>query len=298
MYAALRFSALGDIAAALPVLRAFRQPPLIVTSAAGRELLADEFEDFLILRSKRLKDVLRLILELRRAPLEGLVDLQCNDRSRAVGRLSGLRRFDNAGLKKGQSATRLLHAIALKTGAVGDLDTAFSPKPNAYIVLNAGSSPGWESKRLPLDLWQEIGRILWERFELPFRLPGAPDERPYLDQVLARLPGRGHRNLGGATDLPAFKALLHDACLTVSTDSAAMHLSAACKTPTIGLFGPTNWVRSAPFGPWSTVAFSAARYPDRRPPEKSQRAPGDYFAGLDIRPALERLADFLPQSGA
>jgi len=52
--AIIRFSALGDIAYTMPFLRALKVRPLIITTATGRELLKDEFDEFLLLKSKRL----------------------------------------------------------------------------------------------------------------------------------------------------------------------------------------------------------------------------------------------------
>jgi len=45
--AVIKFSALGDIAESLPVLRAFKQTPTIITSPLGKALLQDEFDDFM-----------------------------------------------------------------------------------------------------------------------------------------------------------------------------------------------------------------------------------------------------------
>ena len=92
------------------------------------------------------------------------------------------------------------------------------------------------------------------------------------------------------------KALLGGAFLTISTDSAAMHISAAQKTPTIGLFGATNWLRSAPLGPWATALYDRTRYPDGRPPIPNLEAPGPYYDGIDLNEGLARLAPFLETS--
>jgi len=289
----MRFSALGDIAYTLPFLRALTVKPLIVTTPLGRELLRDEFDDFLLLKSKRLADLFSLVVELRRRRFDRLIDLQNNDRSWAIGALSGARqRYTNRGMPRGVPTYDNMLRILEPSGLLGPLDTEFRPKPREYIVLNAGSSPKWASKRLPTAKWRAFAERLAERFGLPFVLTGAADEVDYVAELAKHLPGEV-RNLAGRTSLPELKALLGGAYLTVSTDSAAMHIAAAQKTPTIGLFGATNWLRSAPFGPWSTVLYDRSRYADGRPPIPNLEASGPYYDHIDLNEGLERLAPFL-----
>ena len=175
---------------------------------------------------------------------------------------------------------------------MGPLDLNFTPKPRDYIVLNAGSSPHWISKRLPDAKWREISTILHERFGLPFVLTGSPEEREYVSHLAGQLAGRCE-NRAGQTSIQQLKHLLAGAFLTVSTDSAAMQISAAMKTPTIGLFGATNWVRSAPFGPWSRTVFDTVYYPDGEPPVENMRECRRFYDHLDIRHALDELAPYL-----
>ena len=47
-------------------------------------------------------------------------------------------------------------------------------------------------------------------------------------------------DLSGRTDLLCLAALIADARLLVTVDSAPMHLAAATQTPQVVLFGPTN----------------------------------------------------------
>ena len=175
---------------------------------------------------------------------------------------------------------------------MGPLDFTFAPKPRDYIVLNVGSSAAWLSKRLPDAKWREIGALLHERFGLPFVFTGSADEREYVAGIARRLPGRAE-NRAGQTSIQQLKHLLADAYLTVSTDSAAMQISAAMKTPTIGLFGATNWIRSAPFGSWSRVVYDKTHYPDGIPPAVNSRECRAYYDHIDISDALQSLAPYL-----
>ncbi|HQA38234.1 MAG TPA: glycosyltransferase family 9 protein [Kiritimatiellia bacterium] len=292
----LRFSALGDLALAMPFIRAMTVKPVVLTMAPGQALYQDEFETFIILNDKRLRSLGRFVREARHQRLDLLIDLQSNDRSRLLTRLSGARRIaERRFTSSGHSAQETWRAILEPTGLLGPLDLTFTPKPRDYIVLNAGSSPNWLSKRLPEAKWREISAVLHERFGLPFVLTGSPDERAYVSQLAGQLAGRCE-NRAGQTSIPQLKHLLAGAFLTVSTDSAAMQISAAMKTPTIGLFGATNWVRSAPFGPWSRTVYDTTYYPAGAPPSENMRECRRFYDNLDIRPALDELAPYLAES--
>ena len=288
----LRFSALGDLALALPFIRALKVKPIVVTMPLGQALLSDEFEAFVTLKDKSASSHVRFILALRRERLDALIDLQSNDRSRFITRLSGAGRvYARTFAPHVYSALEAWQKIIEPSGLMGPLDFTFAPKPRDYIVLNMGSSAAWLSKRLPDAKWREIGALLNERFGLPFVLTGSPDEREYVAAIARGLPGR-IENRAGQTSIPQLKRLLAGAYLTVSTDSAAMHISAAMKTPTIGLFGATNWERSAPFGPWSRAVYDRVFFPDGVPPAENLRECRAYYDHLDIAEALQSLAPY------
>ena len=283
-----RYSALGDIAAALPVLRSFTKPITILTSPIGKELLKDEFEDILVITDKSILTLIKTIYRLKRARTELFIDLQNNDRSRFL-RLF----FDaigNDGVSFNQSVTHIFYDIAKKSSLVAPLDTSWHPKPKEYIVLNTGSSAKWQSKRLPAWKWREFSEILWERFGLPFVLTGDKSEREYVQELAKEIVGK-KEVVAGKTSVQELKRVLDGAYLCVSTDSAPMHIAAAQKTPTIGLFGATNWIVSAPFGPWSVALWDKKKF--SKPHAKNLLTPGNYYDGIDIKEGLERLQKYL-----
>jgi len=289
----LRFSALGDLALALPFLRALTVKPVVATMPIGQALLGDEFDAFVVMKDKSVVSHVRFAWALRRERLDALIDLQSNDRSRFLTRFAGAGRlYERTFAPHVCSAVEAWQRIIAPSGLMGPLDLAFAPKPRDYIVINAGSSAAWLSKRLPLGKWREIGAQLHERFGLPFVLTGSPDERDYVGSVARELAGKVE-NRAGQTSVQQLKHLLAGAYLTVSTDSAAMQISAAMKTPTIGLFGATNWVRSAPFGPWSRVVYDKVFYPDGTPPAVNSRECRACYDHIEIADALQSLTPYL-----
>ena len=288
----MRFSALGDLASPLPLLRAMKTRPVIVTSPLGQALLADEFDDFVLLPTKRLRDVLRLIVQLRRRRLDLLVDFHNNDRSRFIRAFAGTRViYLERNRDQHVSSFERSRQLLASAGLLGEIDLQFQPKPRNYIVLNTGSSPRWRSKRLPEAKWREIAAVLRARFNLPFVLTGSQDEMAYVAQIASAIGPAENR--AGQTSLPELKRLLANAFLVVTTDSAALHIAATMKTPVVGIFGATNWVRSAPYGPWSTVVFDHAFYPDGTPPLRNRQECLNYYDQVDIREGLDRLAPLL-----
>ncbi len=278
-----RFSALGDIAAALPVFRALKNP-LILTSTIGRELVKDEFADIEVLESKSVADLLGFLWRLKRRGLREFIDLQNNDRSRFLRMF--FTAYTNEGVSFNQCATRIFYDIAKKCGDIDPLDERFEPKELTYIVLNAGSSPKWLSKRLPDHKWREFSEVLLERFNLPFVMTGDRNEAEYIERLSKKIVGKVEV-MAGKTSIQDLKKILTEAFLVVSTDSAPMHIAAAQKTPTIGLFGATNWIVSAPFGPWSVALWDKRRF--KAPPVKNLQEIGDYYDGLRIEEGLEEL---------
>ncbi len=293
MNAILRFSALGDIAAILPVLRALKKKPIIITSPLGKELLKDEFDRFIILRSKSAIDLVKLILEIRQYKFKSIIDFQKNDRSKLILTLSSQSKSYKNNLKNNQKATSLFYEMASQLASLDKIDNNFVQKEKNYIVLNAGSSPEWLSKRLPNTKWKEIITMLYDRFHLPIKLTGDNTEISYLNKIIEENTSIPIENLAGKTTIQELKQLLNNAYLTVSTDSASMHISAAMKTPTIGIFGPTNWIKSAPFGPWSTVVYDKIYFQDSKPLRKNSKEIDNYFDNIDISEALENISKYI-----
>ncbi|OPY91122.1 MAG: Lipopolysaccharide heptosyltransferase 1 [Syntrophus sp. PtaU1.Bin208] len=68
-----------------------------------------------------------------------------------------------------------------------------------------------------------------------------------MDSILSRMTTRAV-NLGGRTSLRELAHLYQRARLLITTDSGPMHLAAAVGTPVVALFGPTDPVRTGPYG--------------------------------------------------
>jgi len=114
--------------------------------------------------------------------------------------------------------------------------------PAPYLCLMPGSV--WPTKQWPEAHFRSL--VLKARSEgLDVVVLGAPGEA----EVCARVAGTEARDLCGRTTLQEVAAWLRGAWAVVGNDSGLSHLAAACGTPVLALYGPTDPGGSAPWGP-------------------------------------------------
>ena len=121
--------------------------------------------------------------------------------------------------------------------------------PNAglasgIVVLQPGSS--WTNKRWSLDKLAEVGRALSANGELVPVVAWGPGEEADAREVVRSIGDSGV--LAPPTSIRQLAALLERSALYVGTDSGPMHLASALGVPTVGLFGPSDAARFAPYG--------------------------------------------------
>ena len=116
--------------------------------------------------------------------------------------------------------------------------------------------------------------------------------------MIDALPGARALDLAGAVDLPCAAACLRRCRVFIGNDSGLMHLAAAAGTPTLGLFGPSEEWRYAPWGPHaasvrtqeSCAELNARRAPLGQPQET-------LMDGLSVDAALAAAQDLLRRTG-
>jgi predicted lipopolysaccharide heptosyltransferase III len=108
-----------------------------------------------------------------------------------------------------------------------------------YIILHPGSARReklWEPGRWA-DVINYFGRN--NNIDLVLTSGPSPDEQAHIAAIKNKLQQQVI-DLSGRTDLLTLTALIGQARLLVTVDSAPMHLAAATRTPQVALFGPTN----------------------------------------------------------
>ncbi|MCC6848914.1 MAG: lipopolysaccharide heptosyltransferase II [Deltaproteobacteria bacterium] len=126
------------------------------------------------------------------------------------------------------------------------LDTATRGRARALLAARVGGLPlaalcpgsAWRTKRWPPRAFAALARAL-AADGYGCLLLGSPDERGLTAEVHAAAGG-ATIDLGGATDLPLLAALLAEAAVVVSNDSAPMHLASAADVPQVAVFCATT----------------------------------------------------------
>jgi ADP-heptose:LPS heptosyltransferase len=117
------------------------------------------------------------------------------------------------------------------------------PTPRAAPIGLIAGSENDPSKRWPAAGWRSLIEALpAERFVLF----GTAADRAITATIAAGFDSSRVTDLAGSTSLVGFAAALARCRLLVSNDTGGMHLANALGVPLIGLFGPTNPVRTGP----------------------------------------------------
>lgn len=114
--------------------------------------------------------------------------------------------------------------------------------PFAAFSLGAMSA----NKRLGAATWIALGRMLLDQGHSIVLLGSTREDLACARTLRAEL-GQVH-DLAGRTSLAVAAGVIRRASTLFGNDSALSHLAAACATPTVAAFGPTDERLSAPLG--------------------------------------------------
>jgi predicted lipopolysaccharide heptosyltransferase III len=276
----LQLKRIGDLILTIPAIGALREnfPDAKITLTVSREcaelLPAISSADRALVINRSLKDA-AVFLAVARKKFDYCVDFTQNDRSALLAFLSGARKRVAAHKIKDKSGKRarvyneftklrlkemhtldynlaLLEPLGIcNASRVLQLDLPRRAQENAkqlleiakvahpFIVFHPGSARAekfWETKG-----WADVidhARRQWQA-GVVITGGGWRFEQEHIRAIKAHL-GQNIVDLSGKTDLLTLTALIAQARLLVTIDSAAMHLGAAKQTPQVVLFGPTN----------------------------------------------------------
>ena len=136
--------------------------------------------------------------------------------------------------------------------------------PGALVVLHPGSGDNFQGRRWPATAFAELADRLVAQYGATVVITGTEAERPLVEQVVGATTAQATSQAGpsvvgaaGRLSVLGLAALLDEADLLVTNDTAPVHLGSAAGTPVLAFFGP-NTPRL--YGPLSTGshAFYAA----------------------------------------
>lgn len=131
--------------------------------------------------------------------------------------------------------------------ALGILRTAGFAEGEPFAAIAPGAR--WESKKWPPRFFAEVvKKILDSDKNAKFAILGTESDSGDARAMMEAVPGNSIANLCGKTGMgELFEILRLSRCL-LSNDSGPIHIAAALKTPVMALFGPTNPVKTGPYG--------------------------------------------------
>jgi predicted lipopolysaccharide heptosyltransferase III len=276
----LQLKRIGDLILTMPAIEALRanfpdsRLTLVVSSECADLLPAIGSVDRTLMARRNPRDA-ALFLAVARERFDYCIDFTRNDRSAFLAFLSGARKRIVSRRVRDQSKTRArayndfvkvrmrdMHTIDYNLGLLEplgihnasralhlELPEAAREKANAlrrdskvsepYIIFHPGSARAekfWEPQR-----WADtIDHVRFD-WRINVMLTGGASwlEQEHLREIKSKLR-QPAVDLSGRTDLLTLAAIIRQARLLVTVDSAPVHLAAATQTPQVILFGPTN----------------------------------------------------------
>ncbi len=151
------------------------------------------------------------------------------------------------------------------------------PQVGRFIAI--GPAANWRAKTWRSSHFIELIRELRKADGLYpdayVLLIAAPHERQQIQKIIESIPANRFIDLIGTQSLLTIAACMQRCAVFIGNDSGLMHMAAAVGTPTIGLFGPTDKQKYAPYGPHCHVVSTPES------PEKLMNYPGFHWETCD-----------------
>lgn len=284
-------SSLGDIIHSLPLLNRIRKSfegcsIHWVIDRSFREILEghpmidrlwvinkDEWKDINKL-GVTLNNLKKLFKDLKAERYDLVIDLQGLLRSGIIARATGSRcRIGFCEAREGATVFythtvkggRNIHAVDryLKVADFlglkrDDIQFPFPPLPNPQIdgmpdILKKDYAVIAPGARWPTKMWppERFGRLA-SMLPLITVIVGSPSERPLAEEVVRSSQGKAV-SLVGKTGLKELASVIGRAKFMLCNDSGPMHIAAAMGIPVFAIFGPTDPLKTGPYGEGHTI---------------------------------------------
>jgi ADP-heptose:LPS heptosyltransferase len=120
------------------------------------------------------------------------------------------------------------------------IDQHFLPS-GKYIIINPNASDLRIERRWAAENFAALIKLILGKYTThDVILIGAPSEKEYTQNVINSISSDRIRNMAGKTNMDELIALIKNAQLVITNDTGPMHLSFACNTPSVCLFGPCS----------------------------------------------------------
>ena len=271
----IKLSSLGDLFHSLPTVHALKQgldARVDWVAHASYQACVEHFTDVarvIPFYRKSFWSTLPLFLRnLRKNHYDLIVDLQGNLKSVMVARMArGSRLLGPSFAREGSkwfyperagALQQNRHAVeqALDSARylglpVGEPEFPVSfPKiqqvePYPRVALMPFSR--WPTKNWPVSSFVRLGHELHNRSGATIFLIGSHEDTADA-QLLSKEMGTWAINRAGSFSLVELGSFLSGMDLAIGNDTGPLHMAVACGVPVLGLYGPTNPVRTGPYG--------------------------------------------------
>lgn len=134
-----------------------------------------------------------------------------------------------------------------------------SEKAIVGLICGTENSP---EKRWPIERWRELITLLLNAFpQLEIRLFGTAKDSAITEKVGEGFDASRVINRAGKTNLPDYMRELSACRVICGNDTGGMHLANMLGVPVVGVFGPTNPVRTGPIFDAEKVILQPAGCP-------------------------------------
>ncbi|MBU0677434.1 MAG: glycosyltransferase family 9 protein [Verrucomicrobia bacterium] len=278
----VKLSSLGDLFHALPLVRVLKRELGAridwVTQAPYADLVRcfDDVDDVIVFpRKSFLRSLRSFRSRLRQEEYDLVLDLQGLLKSAFVAGLARSRRKlgpsycrEGSHIFYGEIAGELnkeRHAVeeGLDFARHLDLSVGEPEFPMSFPSLNLSEGrprialipcSRWETKNWPVAHFVDAGKMLRRELGATLFLFGAPEDGEICRQIAAGC-GDGVVDQCGKTSLIEMGSWLSEMDLVITVDSGPMHMAAALQKPVLAIFGPTDPVRTGPFGDRCEVLY-------------------------------------------
>lgn len=118
---------------------------------------------------------------------------------------------------------------------------------DTLVTMHVGGDGFDGRKRWAPERFARVANYLVERFDARIVLVGGKADIPMSNTTAALIRGNVH-SLAGKTPLNVTGALIEASSLFIGNDSCPLHIAAAVGTPSVGVFGPSDWTEFHPVG--------------------------------------------------
>ena len=234
---------------------------------------------------------LQLLKNLRREKFDLLFDLRADDRGAFISFLSGAKMraalYCSGLFWRNRAFTHLVDPPPVKERILGAAEQSFkiirgfaiketTSTPQIFVAeklkdkisallteekveathgwVSINPFSRWSYKEWDMDKWRQLASFVWQKYKMPVIITGSIAERKLADELAAESNSPIY-NLAGKTTLREMAALLQMSRVHIGVDSAAPHIAAAVGTPTITIYGPSDWRDWAPPGDRNQVVL-------------------------------------------